>query len=520
MRRVGIPEELLRFFASPGGHSLIVKGPAGTGKTTFALQLAEELGHLSHSYYLSVRVSDASLYNQFPWLRQKMEKVQQMRDAKALGQARPGGEPEPRLVKTQAPPAVPQNSKLDRGELRKLEGRIEMGNEGDETYAKVGEGEIQENTLVFDLGSDLPEVDLAYDEVERNLPEKTLVLIDSIDALSERYGLHASKLVNTLQKDLVENAGANVTFVHESSTDTRLDYLGDGVLSFVMREHAGRMLRVLTIEKLRGSEILQHKYLYTLNAGMLRAFPILRETRPEAPTAWQPIPDPSPSAVSTGNPDLDKICGGLRLGTIVALEVARNVPSFVVDHLKLAMLANFISQKRGVAYVPAQKATSEIVRDWVAPYTGEEPIDACLRIFEASPLGSFEGGAGALRLEGQNVDTDLKWTALEHNLPAAVHPFLSFVAFDTLESVYGDRVLYSMTGHLSAVRRNRDVFVGIVGDTSKSTQDLANLAHLHLVVENIDGSIVVYGQKPFTGLHVLSFDVEGGVPRAQLHPVS
>jgi len=65
-REAGIPEELVQFFGSPGGHSLIVKGAAGTGKTTFALQLVEEIGEGARSFYMSIRVGDASLYRQFP----------------------------------------------------------------------------------------------------------------------------------------------------------------------------------------------------------------------------------------------------------------------------------------------------------------------------------------------------------------------------------------------------------------------------------------------------------------------
>ena len=36
-----MPNEIIRFFGQEGGRSLIVKGEAGTGKTTFALQLLE-----------------------------------------------------------------------------------------------------------------------------------------------------------------------------------------------------------------------------------------------------------------------------------------------------------------------------------------------------------------------------------------------------------------------------------------------------------------------------------------------
>jgi Cdc6-like AAA superfamily ATPase len=37
------PDEILDFLRAKGGHSLLIKGKAGTGKTTLALQIIEEL---------------------------------------------------------------------------------------------------------------------------------------------------------------------------------------------------------------------------------------------------------------------------------------------------------------------------------------------------------------------------------------------------------------------------------------------------------------------------------------------
>ena len=69
--RLSIPSEVRSFLSSDAGRSLLVEGEAGTGKTTFALQLLEELGAPDRSFYLSTRVSDESLYSMFPWLREK-----------------------------------------------------------------------------------------------------------------------------------------------------------------------------------------------------------------------------------------------------------------------------------------------------------------------------------------------------------------------------------------------------------------------------------------------------------------
>jgi len=502
----GIPEELLQFFRAPGAHSLIVKGAAGTGKTTFALQLAEELGEGARSYYMSIRVGDQSLHRQFPWLVEK-------RDAKV--QRAIATEPVPKADAK----AAKAPGKVDRTELQKLEGRVEMGQEGDEMYQKVGEGEAAGDSIIFDLGSDLPEIDLAYDEVERNLPASTLVLVDSIDGLSERYGIVPSKLINTLQKDLVEKGNANIVYVLESTGETRLDYLGDGVVKFQSEEHAGRRLRVLTVEKLRGTEIRQHRYVYTLKDGRIRAFTNRPPAAPPAPGPWRAVPDLGKDIVSWGHAALDQITGGLRAGSIVALELDPDVPSGFIDGLRLGLIANFASHGRGVAYVPAQKSSAEGVREWAGPHLPEGAFDQHVRVYESSPLGTLEGSKNALHMEGSNVDTDLKWSNVEYRLPGSQHPFLSLLAFDTLESVYGPSVFEQMTGHLSSVRRSRDILVGHVGPLTTSTPKLANLAHVHVKVQNVNGTILLFGQKPYTELFHLTFSHENGAPRAILTPI-
>lgn len=490
-----IPEDILRFLTSPGGHSLIVKGHAGTGKTTFALQLSEDLEKAQKSYYISTRVSDSSLYDQFPWLRDKM-KVE---------------------VRENEPP-----KKVDRTELTKLEGRIESGEEGDqtdETYDKMGEGQVVERSIVFDLGSDLPEIDAAYESVEKYLPNKTLVLIDSIDALSQRYGVAASKLINTLQKDLVENSKVNVVYVLESGRESHLDYLGDGVVLFESLEHRGRRLRVMTIEKLRGTEIRQPKYIYTLNGGRLTAFSLRESPRKGTKQKWLPVPDISKDVLSTGHEEIDSSFGGLARGRLMALEIATDVPHDFIDDFRAGLICNFALHGRGVAYVPSKKATAELVKEDIDPYLPEGVFDDHVRVFETSPLGSLEGSKNALHMEGGNIDTDLKWSNVEYHLPKAKHPFLSMVSFDTLEAIYGPSVLEQMSGHLSAVRRNRDVFIGIATPINVSCAKLASLAHAHLRVENINGSIVMSSEKPFSELFDVSFDYSKGHPKARLVPI-
>ncbi len=90
----GIPPEVVTFLSGKGGRSLIVKGGAGTGKTTFGLELLERVGQPSRSYYLSTRIGDEALYRQFPWLKSTEMRTRVLDAAKLfLDAIGPGGRP-------------------------------------------------------------------------------------------------------------------------------------------------------------------------------------------------------------------------------------------------------------------------------------------------------------------------------------------------------------------------------------------------------------------------------------------
>ncbi len=492
------PPEIIEFLNAPGGHSLIVKGAAGTGKTTFALQLTEELGEISKSHYLSSRVSDESLYNQFQWLRGRLAPASLEAGPKPAG----------------------TTTKVARLALDQLVGKIERGEEsGEEEETKAAGADVKDGFFDITIGFDLPEVERAYDFIDKQIPNRALLLIDSIDALSEHYGIAASKLINVFQKDLVEGSKQNVVYVLEGGGETRLDYLGDGVINLASSEHEGRRLRVMTIEKLRGQQVRQHKYLYTLDGGRLTAFDITERPKAAKARPWKARPDISKEEVSTGMPTLDALVGGFARGRVVAFEIANTVPSEYVDWLRSAMICNFVALGRGVAHVPPRKGTVDSLRELVTPHLEQGAFEKHVRVFETASLGGAEEAANALPLEGHKVDADLKWSNVEYRLPHSERPFLALMAFDTLESVYGEKVLEEMSGVLTSVRRARDIFIGFVTPQNASAPKLANLASVLLHVENVNGSVVLYGEKPYTGLYNLSFDLASGVPEAELRPI-
>ena len=73
------------------------------------------------------------------------------------------------------------------------------------------------------IGKDLGDLEHVYDVVEGSYPARSLIIIDSIDAMAEKYSMTCSALITAIQKDLVEGYGSNVLFVLENNeTKARL----------------------------------------------------------------------------------------------------------------------------------------------------------------------------------------------------------------------------------------------------------------------------------------------------------
>ncbi|MDH7508275.1 MAG: gas vesicle protein GvpD [Methanomassiliicoccales archaeon] len=467
-----LPPEILSFFMKEGGHSLILRGNAGTGKTTFALQTIEELSAVEKSYYLSTRVSDNSLFTQFPWLKEKFQR----------------GETSRLTIASNA--TIEEKDQKDR-----QSGLVELkgikGLSGKETK------------ISLTIGKDLSELEAIYRVVESDENSKHLIVIDSIDALAQKYGETCARIMLTIQGDLVEGYGTNVLFVLESA-DPQLDYLGDGVVLLRSLEYQNRRLREIEIMKLRGCEIQQMRYLFTLSGGRIQSFGRTEDIDVSLWKGWSPIPDAG-ERVSCGIGDIDRMLGGgLERGSIVLLELGRAIPTSVSTAIENSMVANFVAQGRGVIWVPMRKASAESLRNRMVGIVGEGDFEKNVRIPEkATQIGT--AAKYVLPVEGSTAYDDFSWQNLAFALQASSPPYLTLMGFDTMESIYGTKVMDQLADFLASVRRSKGIFVGIAPPSAESTQRIADLATIHLKIDRVGGTVILYGEKPFTGCNAFTF---------------
>lgn len=475
-----IPPEMLTFFAKPGGHSLIIRGEAGTGKTTLALQLIEELSQYNNSHYLSTRVSDLLLLVQFPWLGEKVY-----------------GREYTELVKHQAPWLTGEGDPDTAHVIPREDGAVDVGLKRllDIYHDDKGAG-----------GGNFPameDINRVYDAVKAALPQRSLIVIDSLDALAERHGLENAPFITAIQKDLVESYGANIIFVFENN-EKEYDYLADGSVVLSLEEHMGRTVRHLKVQKLRGCEIKQFRYLFTLKGGRVQSFGNIRSWGVTPEKEWSTLTD-NRGRISSGLADLDRLLGGgFPPGAAVLYEMGNNVPMEVISLLEQSMVANFAAQRRGVLWLPMKRVSAETVKKQLSAAIHPNLFDKCVRIPELANQSEAGRSNPVLRVEGADVSADLKWDTLTYSLKQADMPYLTILGYDTLESIYGEEVMSGLTEYVAALKQNGGVFVALTSPSTRSNKKLIDLSTVHIRIERIDGVLTLYGEEPFTECNALT----------------
>jgi KaiC/GvpD/RAD55 family RecA-like ATPase len=544
MTYTGIPTEIRRFFTNPGGHSLIIKGKAGTGKTTLVLQMLEEIFSGLDNFYLSSRVSDTSLYKQFPWLLSKERNERLIHASKrfleTLDRTKESGEMDEEVMEAadedallMTAPIVPDEVRsakallkefrilngsfpvsVDRTELSRVEGMFEPPEI--ETMDGDSEGFTQYHNLVVDFDSDLPEIERIYERVESQLPQQICVAIDSIEALSEKYGIPEGRIINMLHKDLVENTNSYLVIVLEKHENLDLDYYVDGVVLLDHGEVDGRAYREIHIQKLRGCETRHHKYLYSLADGRMQAFSPYGFHFPDAGAIWPAPGAKVPGRLPTGSPKLDSLLGGgLMEGAVNLLEVDRAVPTEAVLLFCLGPVLNAIAGGQVVNWLPSREFAPSMLPPLVNRYLGDEAAKDRLKILDLYPTDLDTSDPYQLGVEGDPIGNYLKWDVMRFNYNDASSPCLNIMSYDALESVSG-RIVDDMRDYYTDLRQSGNVDLSVVRASVKSTDRVADIAQIHMKLSKIHGALVLFCERPHTELMHFSMDSSEGIPRLNL----
>src|ERR671916_3168182 len=293
-----IPEDLLQFIRRDT-YSLLVKGFAGTGKTTLALTILNVLGIKNNFFYISTRISPKQLFQYYPWLRD------------LIRQSKPRGAS---LARDYDVMASFEDARLD---------------EPESLFERI-------TNQLMDIKS-------------------PIIIIDSWDAIASFMDKEARLNNERVLQTWRERAGAKLIFISEQPADTTLDFLVDGIVELKQSYYNNIKIREIFLQKLRGTRINRPSYLYTLENSIFHSFTPYQRIKFEAHRidATDLLVVPTVDTIQTGYPVLDASLGsGFPRKGIVLLELDSHVNMTIALMFLQRIISNLVLSGNPVVLQP------------------------------------------------------------------------------------------------------------------------------------------------------------------------
>ena len=474
-----LPAEVHEFLLRPTPQTLLVRGPPGCGKSTFALSLLQNFR--GRKFYVTSRVSKAELLRDHPWLN----------DGSGIT-----------VIDSASRRDTLAESARVLASAREL---IEHPEKEPELQGLWLPGPIQE----------------VYAEAKESDP--IIAVVDSWDALVERYlgpptpGLGGSPDRAEMERLVLDQMARGPIFlvlVVERDERSQLDYLVNGVVATRWEVHDGRPERWIDLPKLRGTRIDHPSYPFTLEGGRFQCILPLAGRFATRLQAGTKEPDTLPGYLWPGSNEFARAFGRLRIGTISTFERDNAVPVPAVRLLINPIVAQ-VAQHNGriVHILPPNLPPEEI---WQA-YLSLMDTGAFLRQVR------LQIASGALRIPDEIVPALLP-SPIEmgdpasprtpeaqkflENAPAGTQS-LSVVWISGLRALtatnpvpYTPETLPAIALDYVARGAVHVVFVGVKGDPLLDS--LKPIASLQLRLRSRAGRSFVYGETPVTPDYVLS----------------
>jgi len=460
--------ELETAIKKPHGYSILIKGKAGTGKTTLALEL---LSRAKDCMYFSTRISPTSLESQFPWIKKTIE----------------------------------QNCILDVTQL---------------PFSIMDSKDYFESIVKF---KDLPEfLQVIYHKTSEM--DSPFVVIDAWDTLIKYYG-SASSLgkMESFLSEMVRQKDIKLFMVTETDGESYLDYIVDGIItlkrvSFGQRLRAKR-IREMHIEKLRGVAINQHEYLFTLNNGRFHYF---EPTYPKIKKGTFEKVNDSEEYFSTGNLQLDELLGGgYKKGSFIVFEIEDAISNIFPMTLAFQTVLNFLKNERACSIVPSGGEHAVKYFKELIPFISKEIINDKVFIFVEQQEFSQVGKSFIKIVTGKDIAKDFKSfreSILELKKKSSDNHILQlFTSLASLERRYPlDQYVIIQYQNVENVRHAEDLIFLFIRPGTQALQTSLNQCDYHFNFVRINGGVILEIIKPFFK-YPLAMEVD--YPQINLTPI-
>lgn len=460
-KKHGLPD--LERFIKIGNRSLLIKGRSGTGKETLCFELAGDNVKDYSVLFITRNQTDKILYRRFPWIRDFV-----------------------------LPSNIVEVSTQDAGMA-----------DPSFVISAIVSAIINSSKKVVDpfLSSESP--------------KKSFIILDVWDSVSREMNIIDRMRAEKLLTSLAEKYDGFIIFLSEQTDTSSLEYLVDGVIETAQQYYKTYRIREASLEKLKGVPIGQPKVPFTLQDGRFVAFSRLNHEK-QGPSRFVSIPN-SEFRFSTGNTDLDsKIGGGFKRGSVIGVEIDRDVDRFALVPFLSPLALNFIAQDNPALISSSADQDINAIVNYLLPYVDSEKLKN-LKVF-----GHGFGESSDYIIEREGIDFEAshnKWTKTYGILKTEKRPLFMSVDYSFVELAYSSQqklVLEAMIENSRTIRHNKDLMIMVSRPGFESLEVMKSVCDLHLRIFDHEGTTFIAALKPQIFLCNMQSSFEMGYPQLVL----
>ncbi|HEX6281998.1 MAG TPA: gas vesicle protein GvpD P-loop domain-containing protein [Nitrososphaera sp.] len=450
--RSHIPEELFHFIRRDT-YSLLVKGFAGTGKTTLALTILNVLGIKNNFFYISTRISPKQLFQYYPWLKDFIEQ------------------------------SKPQGTSLARDH---------------EVMSSFEDARLDEPESLFErITNQLMDI------------KSPIIIIDSWDAIASFMDREARLNNERVLQTWRERAGAKLIFISEQPADTTLDFLVDGIVELKQSYYNNVKMRQIFLQKLRGTRIKRPSYLYTLEDGIFHSFAPYRPIKFEPgrrSTAAHVSELSTGGNIGSGYPVLDASLGsGFPKKGVVLLELDSHVNMTIAMIFLQRIVSNFVSSGNPVLLQPVNwMEPSSILRFFETSMpASKKSLFKILSTCKPDRISNNIISPGKNQSSNQLLATLVKMKQSHRD-----KLLLNIMWADAIQSLYGARRMRDgMKNLLARILVHADLSIAVLTRSQEDTLELVSqISNIHLRFMMINDTLFLQSIVPSSNLYSLEFD--------------
>jgi KaiC/GvpD/RAD55 family RecA-like ATPase len=432
---------LLDSLLAPQIRFILLKGDPGTGKTTLALDLLTKYGR---GMYISTRSSLKQATIQNRMLRELVQK---------------GMVSEPNLS--------PENNSVSFGDYRLA---------------------LPENIIQAILGNS-----------RKSYEDEKLVVLDSWDAFAKLLDPIDRQRTEQSMLAISEANGIRLLFVSETSDLTTMDYMADAVLDLEDGIFENHRVRRIIWKKLRGFEIPQRSYPYTLEGGMFLMIETPTSLAALASTSRKPFAGikNGDNYYSTGIESLDSLLGkGLAKGSFVLLELGASIGSLAHIPLISMISGNFMANGGCSVSLPSIGVPPSRAKGMGLRRFSPNVINSSLRILH---FNSEESDPCFVYLDSNSLEKtfELIRKTVESLKGSEKRGCFIYLGMEMMEYLFGAEKLGGVGIEINqGLKKTGDVAICGLKSGSALTSKLSNSCDIHLKLDQVDGALMLYSVKP------------------------